>query len=288
MARRRTIRSFRRSNLTAAAPRPRPRRPRARASPGRTGRGGGARATGRPPPLTCSSIASGEALREGRGDGGGGAAVGAVAVAGHEAGHVVQVAQVARPRAARTRPSRRMRARLAVPTAQGGHCPQFSRSKKPATEAATASGQAEAPTTRTAPVPSAVPACAERVGVERRVELGGGRAAARRARRERRGRRPRSPRPPCSSITRRSGRPERHLVDAGAPHVAPQRDERRLARGGYASGSATARGHARERLDVLHERRPAPVADRRPAGAAWAAARPCAPRAPRGAPSPRR
>ena len=66
------------------------------------------------------------------------AAVRAVAVAGHEAGDVVQVAQVARPRAALLQSARDAREAARCRRRTGGHCPQLSRSKKPATDAATA------------------------------------------------------------------------------------------------------------------------------------------------------
>src|SRR6266571_3405643 len=60
--------------------------------------------------------------------------------------------------ASRAPTARTMRARLAVPIVQGGHWPQASLSKKRARESAMASGETEAPTTRTEAVPRAEPA----------------------------------------------------------------------------------------------------------------------------------
>ena len=100
---------------------------------------------------------------------------------------------------------------------------------------------------------------AERLGVERHVEIGraeghpGGAAGEHEA--DRLGRAPRVlvDHPP-------QGRAQGHLVDARPTHVAPDRDQRRLA-ASIRLGVGQGRGDARERLHVLHERGPAPKPD---------------------------
>ena len=66
-------------------------------------------------------------------------------------------------------------------------------------------------------------------------------------------------------MTRAERRPQRHLVDARPPDVAPERDERRFVRA--VGVRVVDRGrHPRQRLDVLDERRPALEPDRRGQG----------------------
>ena len=132
-----------------------------------------------------------------------------------------------------------------MPTAQGGHWPQFSRSKKPATDAATASGQADAPTTRTAPVPSAVPVARSASGSSGTSRSAGAERAS-----------PAGPPgktrptasvapPACSSITAPQGRAERHLVDARPPHVAPDASRASSRRADTPRGRRAPRARAR-------------------------------------------
>ncbi len=193
----------------------------------------------------------------------------AVAVAGHEAGDVVQVAQVARPRAAVLRSARTIRARLAVPTVHGGHCPQLSRSKKPSTDAAIATGQARRADHQHGAGAERGATRGERLGGERRVELG---RAQRRARGSAREDEPDGLGRAARGVDHlRDRHAERHLVDARTSHVAPHGDERLL-------GSAERLrvgdrlGDPRERLHVLHERGTAVEPDRRREG--WLGPRP--------------
>ena len=146
-----------------------------------------------------------------------------------------------------------------MPTAHGGHCAQFSRSKNAATEEAAASGQADSPTTRIGPGAEGRALRAKRVGVERHVEIGRAERHAGRAPGEHEAEGlGRSPgvlvdHPP-------QGRPQAHLVDARSAHVAPDRDQRRLV-APVLLGVLEGRGDARERLHVLDERGPAPKPD---------------------------
>ena len=111
-----------------------------------------------------------------------------------------------RPRAAPA-----MRARLALPTVQGGHCPQLSRSKKRSTDAASASGQAEAPVTRIAAVPSALPAARSASGSSGVSSAARGQRRAGRPAREHEADRLAGSARPLDHLAER--RAERHLVD---------------------------------------------------------------------------
>ena len=178
-------------------------------------------------------------------------------------------------------------ARLPVPTVHGGHWPHDSRSKNAATETAIAQGTRRAADhEQQAAVPSPEPAARSASGLERDVRLGPGPAAARRAR----GKTSPSAVRWCRRPTRRSRAaaecPSGTSYTPGR-RTCPQRDTSVDSTSAERDRIADGVAQPPQRLDVLHQRRPAAAAPPRRAAAAWAAARRAGPRAPPAPRSPR-